>query len=49
MNDLKITLIQANLFWENAKANLEAFTTTIHTIEATDLIILPETFSTGLV
>ena len=47
MNDLKITLIQANLFWENAKANLEAFTTTIHTIEATDLIILPETFSTG--
>ena len=47
MNDLKITIIQADVIWENAKANLEAFTTTIHSIEATDLIILPETFSTG--
>ena len=47
MNDLKIIISQADVIWENAKANLEAFTTTIHSIEATDLIILPETFSTG--
>ena len=47
MSDLKITLIQSNLIWENAKANLTAFSEKIKLVASTDLIILPETFSTG--
>jgi|SRR3954463_9363364 len=48
MNDLKITLIQSNLFWENKQKNLEQFSKKIEDVkEATDLIILPEMFSTG--
>ena len=47
MNNLSVTLIQSNLIWENAKANLTAFTEKIKLVASTDLIILPETFSTG--
>jgi omega-amidase len=48
MNDLKITLIQANLHWENKKKNLDMFSNKIKAIsESTDLIVLPEMFSTG--
>ena len=47
MDNLSVTIIQKNLVWENARANLEAFTKTISSIVFTDLIILPETFSTG--
>jgi predicted amidohydrolase len=45
---LTITLIQANLFWEDKKANLEMFQRKIESIkEKTELVILPEMFSTG--
>ncbi len=45
---LKITLIQSALHWENAAANLLMFSEKISGInEETDLIILPEMFSTG--
>lgn len=48
MNDLKVTLIQSNLFWENKEKNLDQFSRKIDAItEPTDLIILPEMFSTG--
>ena len=48
MEDLKITLIQSNLFWENCEQNLEQFSKKISLIgEQTDLIILPEMFTTG--
>ncbi|OFY82333.1 MAG: amidohydrolase [Bacteroidetes bacterium RIFCSPLOWO2_12_FULL_35_15] len=48
MNDLKITLIQSNLFWENCDKNLEQFSKKISSVtEQTDLIILPEMFTTG--
>lgn len=48
MNDLKVTLIQSSLFWENKQKNLEQFSKKINDIkEATDLIVLPEMFSTG--
>jgi omega-amidase len=48
MNDLKITLIQSNLHWEDKEKNLELFSQKIAAItETTDLIILPEMFSTG--
>jgi len=46
--DLRITLIQTSLHWENRQANLEMFSQKIESIrEATDLILLPEMFSTG--
>lgn len=48
MSDLKITLIQNNLHWENKENNLALFSGKITSIrEETDLIILPEMFSTG--
>ena len=48
MQDLRITIIQANLHWENIEANLNMFSEKISAIkEETDLIILPEMFSTG--
>ncbi|HEV7229889.1 MAG TPA: amidohydrolase [Bacteroidia bacterium] len=48
MQDLKITFIQSNLHWENAEANRVMFSEKIRKISAvTDLILLPEMFSTG--
>ena len=48
MSDLKITLIQADLFWEEKEKNLAILFEKISSIrEETDLIILPEMFSTG--
>ncbi len=46
--DLRITLIQSDLHWENADANLHSFAEKISSLkEETDIIILPEMFSTG--
>lgn len=48
MQDLTVTLIQTELSWENIDANIERFDEKIDSIaETTDLIILPEMFSTG--
>ncbi|MBW2937071.1 amidohydrolase [Aureisphaera sp. CAU 1614] len=48
MNDLKVTLIQSYLHWENPEANRAMFSEKIDTIsEQTDLIVLPEMFTTG--
>src|ERR1700746_3960252 len=48
MNNLKVTIIQSNLHWENRSKNLEMFSQKIDSIsEPTDLIILPEMFTTG--
>ena len=48
MQDLKVTIIQANLHWENIEANLKMFSDKITSIkEQTDFIVLPEMFSTG--
>jgi len=45
---LKITLIQSSLAWENKAANLEMFSKKIRKLkDNTDLIVLPEMFSTG--
>lgn len=45
---LHIAFIQANLEWENTEANLEMFSRDISKISAqTDLVILPEMFTTG--
>jgi len=46
--NLKITVIQSELHWENAAKNLAMFTEKIASIkEATDVIVLPEMFTTG--
>ena len=48
MTDLKITVIQSELHWENMDKNLDVFSEKISSIkDKTDLIILPEMFSTG--
>jgi predicted amidohydrolase len=45
--NLKITYIQTSLIWENKIANLTHFETLFKSIKQTDLIVLPEMFTTG--
>jgi omega-amidase len=47
--DLNITIVQTTLAWENVDANLLAFTHKLECIapSTTDLIVLPEMFTTG--
>jgi predicted amidohydrolase len=48
MDDLKVTLIQSNLVWEDAQENFKHFEKKLNTLdESTDLILIPETFNTG--
>lgn len=48
MNNLKVTTIQAALHWEDKEKNFLMFSEKIDSIpEATDLIVLPEMFTTG--
>lgn len=44
---LKVTTIQTILFWEDRAANLAHFETLINGVGETDVIILPEMFTTG--
>ncbi len=48
MSTLTITTIQTNLFWENKQANLRMLEEKINSIpEKTEIVVLPEMFSTG--
>jgi len=48
MHSLIITLLQSFLHWENKTANLSMFTNKVDSIkEKTQIIVLPEMFSTG--
>ncbi len=48
MQDLKITIIQSDLHWEDIGANLAMFEEKIWQIgQQTDVIVLPEMFTTG--
>jgi len=48
MSSLTISLVQTHLFWEDKKANLAMLETKIIGIaEQTELVVLPEMFSTG--
>ena len=48
MQDLKVTIIQSDLHWEDIGANLAMFEEKIWQIgEQTDVIVLPEMFTTG--
>lgn len=45
---LTVTVVQTNLFWEDKKANLQMLEQKINNIqEKTEIVILPEMFSTG--
>lgn len=45
---MKLTLLQSNLVWEDKSKNLDAFERQILSVEEdTDLIVLPEMFTTG--
>tara|TARA_R110002012_G_scaffold265893_2_gene449320 strand:+ start:576 stop:1355 length:780 start_codon:yes stop_codon:yes gene_type:complete len=46
--DIKVSLIQTHLVWENPKANLIEFSRKLEQLyRITDLVILPEMFTTG--
>ena len=47
MENLKITIVQPDIIWEDAIANLERYSNLLANLENTDLIILPEMFTTG--
>ena len=47
MKNLKITVVQPDVVWENPRANLEKYTQMISKAERTDLVVLPEMFTTG--
>lgn len=47
MQNLKITIIQPDIIWENIQANLDKYSAIIDEIVSTDVIILPEMFTTG--
>lgn len=47
MHDLKITLIQSDLAWEDKVRNMSLFSKLIETSGYTDIVILPEMFTTG--
>lgn len=47
MENLKVTIIQPNIIWENPQANLDKYSQWIEKVEETDVIILPEMFTTG--
>ncbi len=48
MQDIRITIIQSSLFWESHEENIKMFSEKISSIkEQTDIIVLPEMFSTG--
>jgi len=48
MSDLNVTLIQFPILWENQAANIRRISKKLETIrERTDLVVLPEMFTTG--
>ena len=48
MRDLRVTLVQSMLHWEDAAANREMFGAKLASLQGTtDLVVLPEMFTTG--
>lgn len=47
MQDLTVTLVQADQIWENVQDNLDHYASLLSSIESTDLIVLPEMFQTA--
>jgi len=46
-NSLDLTLIQTSLAWENKEKNLQQFDKLLANVKGTDVVILPEMFTTG--
>jgi predicted amidohydrolase len=46
-NTLNLTLVQTTLFWEDRDKNLGQFDKILSGIKGTDLVVLPEMFTTG--
>lgn len=44
---MRITSIQTDIYWENIDENLSQLTKTFKTLPSSDLVILPEMFTTG--
>jgi len=47
MNQLRVSIIQSNLIWEEAEANRSHFEKELEMLPETDLVVLPEMFTTG--
>lgn len=47
MADLSITILQTTLHWEDPAKNLEQISAKIEALSATDILVLPEMFTTG--
>jgi predicted amidohydrolase len=48
MSELRVTLVQTSLFWEDKQANLQHFEKLLAGItDPTDVVVLPEMFTTG--
>lgn len=47
MENLKITLVQPDMIWEDPQANLEKYEKLLAPVNSTDVIVLPEMFTTG--
>ena len=47
MENLKITLVQPDIIWENIDANLQKYDEMLCEVSKTDVIVLPEMFNTG--
>ena len=47
MEKLSVTLIQTSLAWENTDANISHFDKLVSAVNTTDIIVLPEMFTTG--
>jgi predicted amidohydrolase len=45
--DLRVTIVQTFLHWENIAENLKHFDALLENVSETDLIVLPEMFTTG--
>jgi omega-amidase len=47
MEKLNVTLVQPDIVWENSEANLEKYVKILKRVGQTNLIVLPEMFTTG--
>lgn len=47
MQDLRITLVQADQRWEDKAANLDLYEELLRSVSETDIVLLPEMFQTG--
>ena len=49
MQELRISIVQTNIVWENKQENLRLLRDKLQTLHGTtEIVVLPEIFSTGL-